>query len=68
METLLEPLQDTIVLSSDESTSDSEAESSLEDEVESEIPEPKTISTGLSKFYVHDWTAKEAFRELYQNW
>lgn len=40
----------------------------VDDEKEGDTRKPATFNTGLSKFYVHDWTAKEAFRELYQNW
>ena len=32
------------------------------------IKHSKTVHTGLNTRYAPNWTCKEAFREVYQNW
>ena len=67
----MDAVHDSIKVSSDDSVlSDSCAEESTGENLsdEEEILRPTSRSLGLSKHYVADWTPKEAFRELYQNW
>lgn len=39
-----------------------------EDQDDNDTLRATSFSTGINEFYVQDWRAKEAFRELYQNW